>query len=64
MDRRCRLAADCKLIGNYVEGRGKQPWVIYSKTEDSEILERKLKLESAGARVIESDDNGKSTALM
>jgi len=58
MDRRCRLAVDCKLIKNYGEGRGKQPWVIYSKTEDGEVLERKERLESAGARVIESEDNG------
>ena len=59
MDRRCRLAVDCKLIGNYAEGRGKQPWVIYSKTEDGEVLARKERLENAGARVIESDDNGR-----
>ena len=59
MDRRCRLAVDCKLIKNYTEGKGKQPWVIHSKTEDGEVLERKKKLESAGARIIESEDNGK-----
>lgn len=58
MDRRCRLAVDCKLIKNYGEGRGKQPWVIYSKTKDGAVLERKERLESAGARVIESEDNG------
>lgn len=59
MDRGCRLAVDCKLIKNYAEGTGKQPWVICSKTEDGDVLERKAKLESAGARIIESDDNGK-----
>lgn len=58
MDRRCRLAVDCKLIKNHAEGRGKQPWVVYSKTDDGEVLERKERLESAGARVIESEDNG------
>lgn len=58
MDRRCRLAIDCKLIKNHAEGRGKQPWVIYSKTDDRDVLERKEKLESAGARAIETDDNG------
>jgi hypothetical protein len=59
MDRRCRLAVDCKLIKNYGEGKGKQPWVICSKTDDGEVLARKAKLESAGARMIESDNNGK-----
>jgi 2,5-diamino-6-(ribosylamino)-4(3H)-pyrimidinone 5'-phosphate reductase len=59
MDRRCRLAVDCKLIRNYAEGKGRQPWVICSKTDDGEFLERKERLESAGARIIESDDNGK-----
>ena len=59
MDRRCRLAVDWKLIGNYAEGRGTQLWVIYSKKEDGEVLARKERLENAGARVIESDDNGK-----
>jgi len=58
MDRRCRLAVDCKLIRNHAEGGGKQPWVICSKTDDGEVLERKEKLKSAGARIIESDDNG------
>jgi 2,5-diamino-6-(ribosylamino)-4(3H)-pyrimidinone 5'-phosphate reductase len=60
MDRRCRLAVDCKLIRNYAEGRGKRPWVIYSRTGDDEVLERKEKLESAGAQLIGSDGNGKS----
>ena len=59
MDRRCRLAVGCKLIRNYVEGKGKQPWVIYSRTDDGEVLERKERLECAGARMIESDHNGK-----
>lgn len=59
MDRRCRLAVDCKLIRNFADGKGKQPWVICSKTDDGEVLARKAKLESAGARIIESDDNGK-----
>lgn len=38
--------------------------MIYSKTEESDVLERKVKLESAGARVIESGNNGEWTALM
>jgi len=59
MDRRCRLAVECKIIKNYAMDTGKQPWVIYSKTDDIQVLERKKKLESAGARVIETDDNGK-----
>ena len=59
MDRRCRLAVDCKLIKNYSAGRGKQPWVIYSRTDDGEVLARREKLESAGVRTIGSDDNGK-----
>ena len=59
MDRGCRLAVDCKLIKNYAEGKGKQPWVIYSKTGDSEVLARREKLEAAGVRIIESDDNSK-----
>ena len=58
MDRRCRLGVDCKLIRNYAEGKGKQPWVICSRTDDGEVLERMKKLESAGARIIESDANG------
>jgi 2,5-diamino-6-(ribosylamino)-4(3H)-pyrimidinone 5'-phosphate reductase len=58
MDRRCRLAVDCKLIRNYTEGKGNQPWVICSKTHDGEVLARREKLESAGARIVESDDNG------
>lgn len=59
MDRGCRLAVDCKLIKNYAEGKGKQPWVICSKTGDSEVLARREKLEAAGVRIIESDDNSK-----
>lgn len=59
MDRRCRLAVGSKMIRNYVEGRGKQPWVIYSKTDDREVTERREILESAGARAIETDDSGK-----
>ena len=38
--------------------------MIYSKTEESDVLERKVKLESAGARVIESGNNGEWTVLM
>jgi hypothetical protein len=58
MDRKCRLAVGCKLLRNFAEGRGKQPWVIYSRTDDGEVLERKARLESAGARLIESEGNG------
>jgi len=64
MDRRCRLAVDCKLIKNHSTGRGKQPWVIYSRTDDGEVLARREKLERAGVRIIESDDNGKMAALV
>jgi len=59
MDRRCRLPIDCKLIKNYSTGGGRQPWVVYSRTDDDEVLKRKEKLEAAGARTIESADNGK-----
>jgi len=54
-----RTARTRERLKNHSTGRGKQPWVIYSRTDDGEVLARREKLERAGVRIIESDDNGK-----
>ncbi|KAH9464541.1 hypothetical protein MJO28_001784 [Puccinia striiformis f. sp. tritici] len=50
IDTSLRTPIDCKLIKNFRNQLGKQPWLICARSEVS--LERRQELENAGARVI------------
>jgi 2,5-diamino-6-(ribosylamino)-4(3H)-pyrimidinone 5'-phosphate reductase len=50
LDTALRTPADCKLIKNYKNQTGKQPWLICARSAMS--LQRRQELEAAGARVI------------
>ncbi|KAI7898635.1 dihydrofolate reductase-like domain-containing protein [Cokeromyces recurvatus] len=47
-----KLPTTCKLVQNYINGQGKQPWLIVSERGCNEYPERKLKLENAGVKLI------------
>ncbi|OAV92559.1 riboflavin biosynthesis protein RibD domain-containing protein [Puccinia triticina 1-1 BBBD Race 1] len=50
LDTALRTPADCKLIKNYQNQTGKQPWLICARSAMS--LQKRQELEAAGARVI------------
>ena len=50
IDSHLRLPPTCKLLRNYKNGTGRQPWIMCSSPEDQQ---RRLALETAGARIIE-----------
>ncbi|ORY90348.1 dihydrofolate reductase-like domain-containing protein [Syncephalastrum racemosum] len=45
LDTRLRIPLNCKLLTNYQQGTGKQPWVVTSSTDTKAV-------EKAGARII------------
>ncbi|KAI9486909.1 MAG: riboflavin biosynthesis protein RibD domain-containing protein [Benjaminiella poitrasii] len=55
-----KLPTTCKLVQNYRDGRGKQPWLIVSERGCSERPERVIDLQSIGVKLIKikEDDNG------
>ncbi|KAF8140509.1 dihydrofolate reductase-like domain-containing protein [Boletus edulis] len=56
LDAYLRLRTDCKLLKNYRDGKGQQPWVFCASDPESacaERLARKSALEAAGAVVYE-----------
>ncbi|KAH7914721.1 dihydrofolate reductase-like domain-containing protein [Hygrophoropsis aurantiaca] len=52
LDSKLRLQPKCKLLNNYQQGAGLQPWIICSPLEPDKD-KRREDLESAGAKVIE-----------
>lgn len=56
LDTHLRLRTDCKLLKNYRDGKGQQPWVFCGSDPESACTERnarKSALEAAGAVVYE-----------
>lgn len=56
LDTHLRLRTDCKLLKNYRDGKGQQPWVFCTSDPESTGAERnarKSALEAAGAVVYE-----------
>lgn len=56
LDSHLRLRTDCKLLKNYRDGKGEQPWVFCASDPESASPERsarKSALEAAGAVVYE-----------
>jgi len=56
LDTRLRLSAQCKLLRNFKEGRGRRPWVVCSVPDSADQLEawaaRRTALEDEGAKVL------------
>ena len=66
LDADLQLPTDCKLLDNFIEGRGRRPWVVavppIKNCADWGV--RKHDLEFAGAKVIEVErDNGKMITM-
>jgi hypothetical protein len=70
LDTNMRTPLDCKLLQNYKNGTGMQPWIVCGKRKSfhgssspTETLraERRDALEAAGAKVIEVDMNEKQS---
>lgn len=53
VDSRLRLSPTSKLLTNYKNGVGRQPWVICAQGDDADFLKRLEILEKAGAKIIE-----------
>ncbi|KAI8090192.1 dihydrofolate reductase-like domain-containing protein [Gilbertella persicaria] len=47
-----KLELDCKLVTNYQQGIGKQPWLIVSEKGCQASPEKKVKLENAGVKLV------------
>ncbi|CAO3698632.1 hypothetical protein G6F70_001889 [Rhizopus microsporus] len=58
LDPSLRLPCDCKLIRNYQENKGMQPWIITILKEELEHKKRKAQLEEAGAKVFTVKTDG------
>lgn len=60
LDPSLRLPCDCKLIRNYQEDKGMQPWIITVLKEELEHKKRKTQLTEAGAKVftVKTDRGG------
>lgn len=52
MDTSLRFSPTCKLLKNFRQGTGRQPWLICSNAFTDEISRRREVLEAAGARVV------------
>lgn len=52
MDTSLRFRPTCKLLKNYRQGTGKQPWLVCSDSFTEQMLQRRQVLEEAGAKVI------------
>ncbi|KAI8637980.1 dihydrofolate reductase-like domain-containing protein [Parasitella parasitica] len=52
LDPSLRLSPDCKLVKNYANGTGKQPWLIVSEKYIDVQNDEKSVLENAGVKII------------
>lgn len=53
LDTHLRFPLDAKLLRNYREGRGMQPWIFTQTSQEQLWLDRKQALEAAGARIVD-----------
>lgn len=58
-----KLSKTCKLVKNYLNGVGKQLWLIVSERGCSDNVEKKLALENAGVKIIPIKDEEKNGKL-
>ncbi|KAG2199031.1 hypothetical protein INT46_010271 [Mucor plumbeus] len=52
LDPSLRLSSNCKLVKNYLNGIGQQPWLIASEEGYIEQIDKRSELENAGVKII------------
>ena len=52
LDSFMELPSHCKLIDNYQQGKGKQPWLIVSEKAFAEKTDKRTVLDKAGVKFI------------
>lgn len=62
LDPLMRLPSHCKLVGNYQQGKGKQPWLVVSEKALAEETDKRAVLDKAGIKFIpvKALENGES----
>ncbi|CAO3640070.1 unnamed protein product [Mucor fragilis] len=62
LDPLMKLPSHCKLVGNYQQGKGKQPWLVVSEKALAEETDKRAVLDKAGVKLIpvKALENGES----
>ncbi|TFK30938.1 riboflavin-specific deaminase [Coprinopsis marcescibilis] len=60
LDTNLRLPPGCKLVQNFVAGKGLQPWLLTPGSDDLDWHHRRRVLENAGARIMIYNPNSTS----
>lgn len=60
LDPSLKLSSNCKLVKNYLNGVGQQPWLIASEKDYIEKIDKRSELENAGVKIIpiKGSENG------